>query len=79
MKIEIRLFASLAPYGKTSLISPQGTMECQSQVTVADLIDTLAVPREEIKLVFVNGKHVGLDSTIKEGDRIGIFPPVGGG
>ncbi|ABW68307.1 MoaD/ThiS family protein [Desulfosudis oleivorans] len=79
MKIEIRLFASLAPYGKTPLISPEGMMECKPPTTVADLVEALAVPQDEIKLVFLNGKHAGLDAAVKEGDRIGLFPPVGGG
>ena len=79
MKIEIRLFASLAPYGKSPLVSPGGTMECEPQSAVADLVDALCVPRDEIKLVFLNGKHASLEARVKEGDRIGIFPPVGGG
>jgi molybdopterin converting factor small subunit len=29
--------------------------------------------------VFVNGAAVSLDAALSDGDRVGIFPPVGGG
>ncbi len=48
-------------------------------MTVKDVIHTLKIPCEEVKVVFVNGKHASLQTKLKDGDRIGIFPAVGGG
>lgn len=48
-------------------------------MTVDQLIDTLEIPKEQAKLIFINGRRVDLTDTVKAGDRVGIFPPVGGG
>jgi molybdopterin converting factor small subunit len=39
----------------------------------------LNIPSDQIKLVFLNGEHVDPDAVLKEGSRLGVFPPVGGG
>ena len=47
--------------------------------TIQALAERLAIPIEEIKIVFVNGITVELDHPLCDGDRVGVFPPVGGG
>jgi molybdopterin converting factor small subunit len=37
------------------------------------------MPREKAKLIFINGVKAELTSTLEGGERVGIFPPVGGG
>jgi molybdopterin converting factor small subunit len=32
-----------------------------------------------IKIVFIDNVHAELTSILKGGERVGIFPPVGGG
>lgn len=64
---------------KNPLISESGILEWPSPVTVSELVDALALPREEIKLIFLNGVHARMDSMVNDGDRIGLFPPIGGG
>lgn len=73
--IDIKLFASLS--GKTPQSSEKYPIE--SGMTVRELIDHLAVPENEAKLIFINGRKGELTSVLKDGDRVGIFPPVGGG
>jgi molybdopterin converting factor small subunit len=34
---------------------------------------------EEIKVAFVNGKHAHMRTQLQEGDRVALFPAVGGG
>jgi sulfur-carrier protein len=79
MNIEIRLFASLAPFAQNPLVSANGTMALDSPATIRDAVTRLGVPEDNIKLVFKNGVHASLDSDLGEGDRVGIFPPIGGG
>ena len=43
--------------------------------TVKNLINKLGFRQEEIKLIFVNGKIVDLDTVLKDGDRVGLAPP----
>ena len=47
--------------------------------TVADLATRLGIDPKDAKLIFINGRKGTLDSILKKGDRVGLFPPVGGG
>jgi len=72
--ITIKLFATLnkyTPVAETYPVKP-GT-------TISDLLQQLGVPVDEVKLIFINGKKGDLTSTLQGGERVGIFPPVGGG
>ncbi len=48
-------------------------------LTIHSLLEKLGIPREKAKLIFINGVKADLGSTLKGGERVGIFPPVGGG
>jgi len=47
--------------------------------TAGGLAERLGIPMADLKLVFVNGEHVELNAQLKDGDRVGLFPAVGGG
>ncbi len=79
MKIEIRLFATLAPYAHHRDLAADGTFHIKEPATILDVVSLFGVPEEEIKLVFLNGVRASLDSPLKHGDRVGVFPPIGGG
>ena len=75
MPITLKCFASLArfspPDAEAHAIAPGET--------VASLVARLGIPPDELKLVFVNGDHVELATVLRDGDRVGLFPAVGGG
>jgi molybdopterin converting factor small subunit len=80
MKVEIRLYASLAQYltneaGGTA----ENMIEIAEGTTVERLLNDLQVPMHAVKLIFLNGTHTKGDQILKEGDRLGVFPPVAGG
>lgn len=75
MPIELNCYATLAPMTPGNA----NAFPIKDGETVAALIDRLGIPRDEIKIVFVNGVTVALDKVLADGDRVGIFPPVGGG
>jgi sulfur carrier protein ThiS len=77
--IEIGLFASLAPHKSHPRINADGTMELPSPMTVGEVVDALGIARHDIRLVFINGAHARMDSMVNDGDRLGLFPPIGGG
>jgi molybdopterin synthase sulfur carrier subunit len=74
MLLKIKLFASLRKgrFDKATMEFPAGT-------TVNDIIDKLALPKDDITLVFLNGRHSQLTATPQEGDTLALFPAVGGG
>ena len=67
MKLTVKCFATLMP-----LTPPGGTDVC-------DLLRQLSIPESEARIIFVNGIGVEKDALLHDGDRVGIFPPVGGG
>jgi molybdopterin converting factor small subunit len=73
--IELRLFASLRTY------LPQGAehLPVESGETVEALMARLGVPLDDVKLIFINGIKGGMSSILRGGERVGVFPPVGGG
>jgi sulfur-carrier protein len=73
--IELNLFATIAKY------LPGDKQRCQvnENTSVDELIQELGIPDDLVKLIFINGKRVQRTHRLKQGDRLGIFPPVGGG
>ena len=47
--------------------------------TVSDICRQLSIPTELIKIVMVNGIGKSLEYTLEGNERVGLFPPVGGG
>ncbi|MGD9034547.1 MAG: MoaD/ThiS family protein [Desulfobacteraceae bacterium] len=79
MKIELRLFASLAAFMPEKKAGKPLAMEVSDGTTIRDLLQQLKVPRKDIKVIFLNGVHASDEDVLKEGDRVGVFPAVGGG
>ena len=51
----------------------------EAGISVGTLLQQLGIPQDMIKLVFIDSVRADLTSTLKGGERVGIFPPVGGG
>ena len=78
MKIELRLYASLSVYapeiGRNAVMVDAG-----EGTTINDLLNRFKVPVDVVKMIFLNGVHAEGDEVLKDGDRVGVFPPVAGG
>jgi len=88
MKVCVKLFATLTQNVSEGIKAryPQGIragypleVEVPDGSILADLVDSLTLPREKIRVAFVNGRAQKLDYRLVPGDEVGIFPPVGGG
>jgi sulfur carrier protein ThiS len=88
MKVHVKLFGTLTRSVSGPILAhyPQGIragspleVELPKSSTLADLVAHLGLPREELKLTFVNGRPQELDYRLALGDEVGIFSPVGGG
>ena len=42
--------------------------------TVKDMVEALGVPHPEIDLILANGRSVGFDHILKDGDRFSVYP-----
>ena len=74
MKISVKLFASLRDFGPN--IEEKSVPE---NSTVESVVNSLSLPEDIPLLTLVNGVHADLKETLKEGDVLALFPPVGGG
>lgn len=73
--ITINLFATLKKFTPVS----SDRYPVNPGITVKQLLEDLSVPEDEVKLVFVDGVKHDLEFALKGGERVGIFPAVGGG
>ncbi|MFA6505810.1 MAG: MoaD/ThiS family protein [Treponemataceae bacterium] len=74
MKITVRLFATLREGRGKEL-----NLETLEHTTPRDLMTRLSIPESEVAILLVNGRDGRADGILEEGDRVSLFPPVGGG
>ena len=75
--IDVRLFANLtagAGHDRTEfqVIASPG-------LTVRGLAEQEAIGLADIQMILVNGRRASIDTPLVDGDRLGLFPAVGGG
>lgn len=79
MPITVKLSSSLRPF-VNGYDPHQGlNLELKPGQTIAQLIQQLGLPKEKVKIIMVNGISAPLEKTLQDGDRLGLFPAVGGG
>ncbi len=79
IQIEVRLFAYLR-----DLLPPESRgvkkIEMNDCLTIDNLMDEVGIAEKEIMIVMINGiRKLDYNESLKNGDRVAIFPPVGGG
>lgn len=79
MRVTVKLFATLVRFKEGTRAGKPFEMELPESATVKDLIDMLKIPPEETHVVFINNIIEEHESKLKDGDVVGLFPPVGGG
>jgi len=80
MKVELNLFASLARYAPDKTLSHGHRMlDVAEGTTIMGLLNRLELPIDKIRMIFLNGLHATSDEVLRDGDRLGVFPPVAGG
>ncbi|MFZ5590565.1 MAG: MoaD/ThiS family protein [Bacillota bacterium] len=79
MRIEVRVFSGLEKYLPGVAFGQAFSVELPEGSTPRDLLSRLGIPEEQVFTVLKNGRHLSWDGILQDGDRIGLFPPVGGG
>ena len=75
IRIELKFFVTLSSY----LPENSDHYKIDKNKSVADLIADLKIPSELVKLIFINGRRQESSYKFQPGDRVGLFPPIGGG
>ena len=77
--VEVRLYASLRKYHPNPGSSEALVITLDNKAKLGNLLDKLKITKEEITVILVNGKREKDGYLLQDGDRIGIFPLIGGG
>lgn len=79
IKVDLLLYATLAARVPGISAGKPTTMHVDRETKVGELVESLSIPRDAVHLVFVNGKIATSEQRLHQGDRVALFPPVGGG
>ncbi len=77
MKIHLWLFANIRKYHPTG--NGDDALEAPDGITVGRYAQLLRIPEQYVKIIFVNGVKADKDTVLRDGDRVGVFPPLAGG
>ena len=72
--IEVRFFATLRN-GRGKITE----VPAEEVSTAGDILRRFEIPAEEVAILLINGFHSKPENSVKDGDIISLFPPVGGG
>jgi sulfur carrier protein ThiS len=80
VRVEVRLYATFAAFAPSGQAGAPFDLDVAAATSVSDIIRTLGIAEQDVHLAIVNGRPVHDWSLhLGEADRIGLFPPVGGG
>ncbi|MBI4587254.1 MAG: MoaD/ThiS family protein [Candidatus Rokubacteria bacterium] len=79
MKIEVRLFATLAAYLPDEGDGRSAVLELAEGSTATDAVRFLQIPTEIPMMMLINGRDAASEQPLTDGDVLSLFPPLAGG
>ncbi|MCF8128191.1 MAG: MoaD/ThiS family protein [Deltaproteobacteria bacterium] len=80
MQIEIKLLTGLKQYlPNPDLTGTVRALEIAEPATVKTVLEKLHIPLDMPKVIMLNDRQGALEDNVNPGDRVTVFPPVGGG
>ena len=80
MQIEIKLLTQFKQYLPDPDVDGNvRSIDISDNGTVENVFKELGIPLNVPKVIMLNDRHATIDDELKEGDRVIVFPPVGGG
>jgi sulfur carrier protein len=74
MEVEVRLFATFRR-GRWK----NKYFEFEREISIGDILKQLDIEEKELGIALVNGKNCEIETSLKDGDILALFPPIGGG
>jgi len=75
--INVKLYANLAQYSKSK--KKELEISWSKGLTIEKILNDEGISLKIAKIIMVNGRSQDSSFLLKNGDRVVIFPPVGGG
>jgi len=79
VRVEVRLFATLAPYLPKDSEAGSSFLDLADDSTVGDVAGALGIPQDFPYIVLVNGADADEAGRLRTGDVVTLFPPLAGG
>lgn len=74
MNVTVKVFATLRMNREKEKL-----MEFEEGTTPSKVLVSMGIPEQDASIIMINGRSVKLDTPLKDGDVLALFPPVGGG
>ncbi len=75
-RVKVNLYATLRGFVGGA---PSVDVDVEPGQTVEQMLQQLGVPAEKTRILFVNNRAATLSQPLQDGDRVGVFPAIGGG
>lgn len=83
LEIEVKLFSILTNFLPHTARGNAFSVNVEVGTNIKSIIKQVKIPSEQIGIVVLNGEKINLEQlvceTLKEEDKISIFPPLAGG
>jgi molybdopterin converting factor small subunit len=82
MQVEVKLFGHFRNYLPPSAVNGKTVVALPDGANTMHVFEKLAIPLEVdegIYVVVANDEEIMLDTPLKDGDKISLFPPLPGG
>ena len=78
-EVEVRLYASLRKYQPDPTSGEAMVISLDDKAKLGNLLSKLGLSKKNVAIAMVNGKSEKEGYRLQDGDRIGLFPLIGGG
>jgi uncharacterized protein with PIN domain len=72
--VRLRFYAELNDHLAPRLRQRSFELPLRGRASVKDVIESCGVPHTEIELVLINGRSVGFDAVLHDGDQVSVYP-----
>ena len=79
MNVQLKLFATFRQYLPTGTVGNALAVELPGGTRVGDLLARFGLSEVDSPVILVNGRGVGHDHVLEEGDVVAAFPSMAGG
>jgi len=79
MPVTVFLSSTLRQYVPGYNPSEGALVLVDRKTTISELCRLMQIPEDKIKVIMVNGKDASVDYELNGDERVGLFPPIGGG
>ena len=79
VQVTVKLHGILRDYRPAGMTGDVMQLDFDDSATVISVVERIGIPRKVIHAAFLNDEQVRLDTALKDGGFLRLFPPVVGG